>query len=103
MISAGSYVLSALGLALVGLSVGFTAFRLRQKLMPTWQGAAARLVEAVAAIALLIWLGELLGTFGLFYDWAFVGASVLVAVSAWTLLPGGGVDLGDRPEEAAPA
>ena len=103
MISAGSYVLSAAALVVVTLSIGFTAYRLRQKLLPDWLGAPARLVEAVTALALLIWLGELLGTLGLFYDWVFVGASVLLAALAWTLLPGGGVDLGDHPEEAAPA
>ena len=100
MVSAGSYILSALSLVAVGLSIGFTAFRLRRKLIPTWQGAPARLVEAVVAIALLIWLGELLGTFGLFYDWALVAASVLMAASAWRLLPGGGTVGGPAPEDA---
>ncbi|HVY76967.1 MAG TPA: hypothetical protein VG898_00495 [Solirubrobacterales bacterium] len=103
MVSAGSYVVGALALVLVGASVGFTAYRLRQRLLPDWLGAPARLVEAVVATALLIWLGEFLGSVGLFYDWTLMAASVLMAVLAWTLLPGGGVDLGDRPEEAAPA
>ena len=76
MVSAGSYVVSALALVVVGASLGFTAYRLRRRLMPAWEGAPARLVESIVAIALLIWLGELLGTFGLFYAWIFVGASV---------------------------
>jgi predicted membrane channel-forming protein YqfA (hemolysin III family) len=84
----------------VGLSIGFTAFQLRGRLLPDWAGAPARLVEAVAAIALLIWLGEILGTLGLFYDWALVGSSLLLAVAAGTLLPGGGVEGGTAPEEA---
>jgi hypothetical protein len=72
-------------LAAVGVSVGFMAFQLRRRLMPRWDGAPARLVEFVVAIALLVWLGELLGTFGLFYDWALVIASVLLAaaIAAW--------------------
>ncbi len=82
MVSAGSYLLSALMLVVVGASIAFTAFRLRQRLMPSWDGAPARLVESVLAIALLIWLGELLGTFGLFYDWIFVVASALLAAAA---------------------
>ncbi len=90
MISPGSYILSALALAAVGLSIGLTAYRLRQKLLPGWLGAPARLVEAVVAIALLVWLGELLGTFGAFYGWAFVGASVLMAVLASAFLRGSG-------------
>lgn len=113
MVSAGSYVVSALALAAVGLSLGFTAFTLRQRLLPAWEGAPARLVEAVVGIALLIWLGEVLGTVGLFYAWVFVVSSLLAAaVAAWRFrpsqleqrhLPGGGADLGDHPEEAAPA
>ncbi len=98
MVSAGSYVVSALALVIVGVSIGFTAYRLRQRLMPAWKGAPARLVESVTAIALLIWLGEILGTFGLFYAWIFVGASALQAVLAKTLLPGGGAVGGPAPE-----
>jgi hypothetical protein len=70
-------------------------------------------VEAVTAIALLVWLGEVLGTFSLFYAWTLVVSSLLTAaVVAWRIhpsllkqppLPGGGTDLGDHPEEAAPA
>ena len=97
MVSAGSYILSAIALVAVGLSVGFTAYRLRGRLIPTWQGAQARLIEAVVAIALLIWLGEILGTFGLFYDWVYVVASILVAAMAGALLPAGPVTAGDPP------
>lgn len=100
MVSAGSYIVGALALVVVGLSIGFTAFRLRGKLMPDWTGAPARLVESVVAVALLIWLGEVLGAFGLFYDWIFVAAAVLIAVVAGTLLPAGPVTAGDPPPPA---
>ncbi|HEU4944916.1 MAG TPA: hypothetical protein VFT10_07105 [Solirubrobacterales bacterium] len=100
MVSAGSYIVSAVALLVVGLSIGFTAFRLRQRLLPSWDGAPARLVEAVVSTALLVWLGEILGTVGFFYDWGFVGASALVAVLAWALLPGGGAVGGPAPEDA---
>jgi hypothetical protein len=113
VVSAGSYILSALALAAVGLSLGFTAFQLRQHLLPAWEGAPARLVEAVTAMALLIWLGEVLGTLQLFYAWVLVASSLLIAaVAAWRVrpspleqppLPVGGTDLGDHPEEAASA
>ncbi len=114
MIGPGSYILSALALAAVGLSIGFSAFHLRQKLLPGWTGAPARLVESVTALALLIWLAELLGTLQLFYQWALVASPLLLAaVVAWRVrptpgnpsLPGGGADLGDHPRgrgEAAP-
>jgi hypothetical protein len=63
----------------------------------------------VTAIALLIWLGEILGTVNLFYAWALVAACLLIAaivarhirpsLLGQTPLPGGGTDLGDHPEE----
>lgn len=102
MVDLGSYLLGAAQLALVVLPIAFSAYRLRQRLLPTWSGAPARLVEAITSIALLIWLSELLGTFGLFYAGTLVAASVLLGLAA-RLLPVGGTDLGDHPEEAAPA
>jgi hypothetical protein len=88
VVSAGSYVLSALALAAVVLSLGFSAVRIRRRLIPSWQGPPARLVEAILAIALLIWLAELLGALNLFYAWALVASSLLLAGAlAWRLLP----------------
>jgi hypothetical protein len=89
MVSPGSYLLGAAELALVGLSLGFSAFRLRRRLLPAWEGPPARLVEAIVAIALLIWVSEILGTFALFYAGALVGACFLLAL-AMALLPAGG-------------
>jgi hypothetical protein len=97
VVSAGSYAVSALALLVVGGSIAFTAYRLRRRLMPAWEGAPARLVESIVSIALLIWLGEILGTFGLFYAWVFVGASLLIAGAAKALLPAGPVTAGDPP------
>jgi hypothetical protein len=96
VVSAGSYVLSALALAAVALSLGFSSYRLRQKLLPEWEGAPARLVESVTGIALLIWLAELLGVFGLLYAWVLVAAALVVAV-ATALWPAGPVAAGDPP------
>jgi len=109
MLSLGSYLLGAAELALVGLSLGFSAFRLRRRLMPAWEGAPARLAEAIVAVALLTWISEILGTFGLLYAGALVGVSALVAL-ATAFLPGGGGGAGvprgaegaQRPD-AAPA
>ena len=94
MVSVGTYLVGALSLVAVGASIGFTAYRLRRKLMPAWTGAPARLVESVVALALLIWLGELLGTFGLLYAWMLVFAAALMAMLAWALLPAGPVAAG---------
>jgi hypothetical protein len=102
MVDLGSYLLGAVQLALVVLPVVFSAYRLRRRLLSAWSGAPARLVEAITAIALLIWLSELLGAIGLFYAGALAAASVLLGLAAW-FLPVGGTDLGDHPEEEAPA
>jgi hypothetical protein len=90
VIAAGSYILNAAALAAVILAVGFSAVRLRQWLLPAWDGAPARLVETVVGIALIIWLSELLGAVGLFYAWALIVAALLLAVGiALTSVRGG--------------
>jgi hypothetical protein len=98
MVSAGSYLLGVVQLALVVVPICFAAWRLRQRLLPSWTGAPARLVESVAAVALLIWISEILGTFGLFYAGTLIAASLLLSLGTW-LLPEGGADLGDHPEQ----
>ena len=87
MVSAGSYLLSAILLAAVGSSVGFAAFRIRRHLLPAWDGAPARLVELVLAVALLIWLCELLGLFGLLYASTLAIEALLLAAAilAWPI------------------
>ena len=98
MVSAGSYLLGALQLALVVVPLAFSAYLLRQRLLPSWNGAPARLVEAITFIALLIWISEILGTVGLFYAGTLIAASLLIGLGSW-FLPGGGADLGDHPEQ----
>ena len=110
MVSAGSYILSAAELAVLVLALGYSAHALRRRLLPTWQGAPARLVESIVGIALLIWLSELLGLFSFFYAGALVASSLLLAGGiAWRVrpaqlrqvaLPGGGAVGGPTPEDA---
>src|SRR6476661_2385032 len=91
MVSFGSYLLGAFELALVAGSVGFSAYRLRTRFLPSWTGAPARLVETIVAVALLIWISELIGTFGLFYPGILVAACALTAgIIALSLAGGGG-------------
>lgn len=99
MLSLGSYLLGVLQLALVVVPIGFVAYRLRQRLLPGWQGAPARLVESIVGVALVIWLSEILGTFGLFYAGALIVAALLVAgtVAFW---PAGPAAAGDPPPPA---
>lgn len=97
MVDLGGYLLGVVQLALVVGPLAFSAYRLRQRLLPGWEGAPARLVEIITGAALLIWLSEILGTFGLFYAGALIAASVLLGLAIW-FLPVGGADLGDHPE-----
>jgi hypothetical protein len=86
VVSAGSYLLSAALLAVLILCLGFSAVRLRQRLMPDWEGAPAHLVEAILGVALLIWLSELLGLVNLLYAGTLVASALLVAIVV-ALLP----------------
>ena len=96
MLSLGSYLWGAAQVAVVAFSLGFAAFGLRRRLLPSWEGAPARLVEGVVAVALLVWIAEVLGTFGLFYAGTLVAAAILVAGTV-VLWPAGPVAAGDPP------
>ncbi|HEU5105930.1 MAG TPA: hypothetical protein VFU11_08815 [Solirubrobacterales bacterium] len=98
MVDLGGYLLGALQLALVVVPLAFSAYWLRRKLLPAWEGPPARLVESITGVALLIWLSELLGLFGVFYAGTLIVASVLLAAGT-RFLPGGGADWGDHPEQ----
>src|SRR5215207_6183678 len=99
MVDLGSYLLGAAQLALVVVPIALSSYWLRQKLLPTWEGPPARLVETIVGIALVIWLSEILGTFGLFYAGTLIVASLLLGLLVW-LLPGGDAVGGTPPEEA---
>ncbi len=81
MVDAGQYILSVVLLTVVVLSLGFSAVRLRQRLLPEWDGAPAHLVDAILGVALLIWVSEILGVLQLFYAGTLVAASVLLAAA----------------------
>jgi hypothetical protein len=66
MLDLGRYMLGVLEIALL---VGFAwlgAARLRARLLPRFAGAPAHLATAVIALAMLIWVAEILGTASLF-------------------------------------
>jgi len=98
MVDLGGYLLGVAQLALVVVPLASSSYKLRQRLLPAWEGAPARLVESIVGVALVIWLSEILGTFGLFYAGTLIAASLLLGLSL-TFLPGGGADLGDHPEQ----
>ena len=108
MVSAGAYILSVVLLAVLVLSLGFSAVCLRRRFLPDWEGGPAHLVEAIAGVALLIWIAELLGVVGLLYAGTVVAAAVLVAAAVALgprVLSGGrgtGAVLGFSPGASAP-
>jgi GDSL-like Lipase/Acylhydrolase family len=81
VVSAGSYILSVALLAILVLSLGFSSVCLRRRLMPNWEGAPGHLVEAILAVALLIWISELLGIVHLLYAGTLIASTLLLAVA----------------------
>jgi hypothetical protein len=66
MLGPGRYLL---GVAEIGILVGFAwlgASRVRSRLLPRFEDAPAHLATGVLALALLIWVAEILGTVSLF-------------------------------------
>jgi hypothetical protein len=101
MLGPGRYLLGA---AEVALLVGFAwlgAARLRSRLLPRFAGAPAHLVTALIALALLIWVAEILGTVSLFKAAPYLVAMVAVGLALRLIVPpagGGGAGVPRRAE-----
>ncbi len=81
--SAERYALGYAALLVVLGSVGIGAVALRAWMLPLWRGAPARLADVVLALALLVGILELLGTFGLLRLVPIVALSAAVGTSLW--------------------
>ncbi len=93
--SFADYAIGVLALCAIAISLGLAAVRLRARLLPGWEGAPARLVEAVLGLSVLTVLLQLLGALGLFDPIAIVVASVAIGALAALRIPpaaGGGDD-----------
>jgi hypothetical protein len=88
VVTAGDYALGCAGVVAIAVSLGFASFKLRQRLLPTWEGAPARLAETVLAVGALILICQLLGLAHLLYGAAIVATSL--AIGACTVAAGGG-------------
>jgi hypothetical protein len=93
VVSGGAYAAGAVELVVVVVALALAAARLRALLLPGWGGPPARLAEAVLGVALLVWVGELLGVLDLFREAALVVACVAIAIGVLLLV---------RPAPAAP-
>ncbi len=79
MLDLGCYLLGVFKVAVVVGALGIAAYRIRQGLLPAWSGSPARLVEIVVAVALLIWISELLGALTIFYGGTVIAFSIVLA------------------------
>ncbi|HSS04141.1 MAG TPA: hypothetical protein VLK89_02995 [Solirubrobacterales bacterium] len=94
-----------LGVAEIALLVGFAwagAASLRARLLPTLSGAPAHLATAVLALALLLWIAEILGTVGLFKPAPYLVGIAVVGFGLWLGLGGGLARPGPPSREVAP-
>lgn len=81
-----------LGVAEIFLLVGFAwfgAMALRQRLLPDFRGVPAHLATSVLALAILLWTGELLGSFGLFEPLPYLALVATVGAGLWLGVEGG--------------
>ncbi len=88
MLGVGRYLL---GVAELGLIVGFAwlgAVSVRRRLVSELSGAPGQLATAVLAIAGLLWVAEVLGTFGGFKAGPYVAAVIVVGAGFWALVGG---------------
>ena len=86
--SFGEYLFGGLGLAAVAIPMALAAVRLRGRLLPGWEGAPARLAEAVLGVALLTVLLQLLGAFGILVPAVLIVAALAVGLGLYFGLRG---------------
>ncbi len=96
--SLGEYLRGLAELTLVVSPLGFAAYRLRVRLMPSWSDAPARLVEIIVTVGILTVVAEVLGIFSLFADIPLIFASLLIGAAAWRFAAPRGVGRPSMPE-----
>ena len=85
MLGPGRYLL---GIVEIGLLVGFAwlgASSVRTRLLPRFSSAPACLATGLVALALLIWVAELLGTVGWFKPIPYLVGVAFVGLGLWAL------------------
>jgi hypothetical protein len=79
-VSPGEFIGGAVMLLVLAGALGFGAVRLRGRLLPSWDGAPARLAEIVLGISLLVVVLELIGVVGLYRPGWVLAGGVLAGV-----------------------
>ncbi len=84
----GDYLAGVIGLALVAGPLVYAAVRLRARLLPGWEGAPARLAEAVLGASLLTVLLQLLAAIGILEPAVLVLGAIAIGAAVhfapWT-------------------
>ena len=96
MLSASRYLLGVLE---IGVLVGFSwlgGSAARRRLVPEFRRGPAFLATLVLAVAVLLWVAELLGSFGAFEPLPYLLTVGVVGVAMWMLLPRVAGDQGGR-------
>jgi hypothetical protein len=81
----GRYLLGVAELTLLAGSAWLGASSVRARLLPRFEGAPAGLATAVLALALLVWVAELLGTVSLFKPGAYLVGVAVAGLGIWAL------------------
>ena len=68
MLSLPAYLLGVAEVIAIAAALGTGASALRRRLVPEWSGPPGWLATGVLAVAMLIWVCELLGALGLFAE-----------------------------------
>jgi len=104
MLGPGRYLLGVAELALLVGCAWLGASALRARLLPSFSGGPAQLASTVLALAILIWVAELLGSFGAWKPLPYLVVTALVGVALWALSGGwrGGRGRERKPRPQAP-
>jgi hypothetical protein len=85
--STGDYILGAIGLLAIAISMAIAGRTTRRAALPGWTGTPALLADAVLAIGILVVISELLGLVGILDGVLLVAACLIVGGGAVRLEP----------------
>ncbi len=105
MLGPGRYLLGVAELALLLGCAWLGASAARRRLAPALDGLTAQLASGIVTVAILVWVAELLGSFGWFEAVPYLVSVIGVGGGAWALSrgpsgplqPAGPVGVGDPP------
>ena len=102
VLTAGDYLIGVVELFAVVAALAFGAYRARVLLLPGWSGAPARLAEIVLGVTALVWISEILGTFGWFHEFTVLAATIVVGIGAGVVSSRLEAGRAPAPSEAPP-